>query len=136
MPSIAPRFLNVDVEVESRADLDPLVAAMARGALAIGRYRRSGRHCVRFELNTSPRSPDHGIRAFSTLLERLPPPARRLWRTARRRDFDIGVQGSRRSDPAIIGLCRETVQLAAKLGGRIVITVYAADGRGRRLTSA
>jgi len=136
MASITPRFLNLDVEVASRADLEPLVAAMARGALAIGRYRRGGQHCVRFELNTSPRSPDHGIRAFSSLLERLPAPARKLWRAARRRDFDIGVQGSRRSHPEIIELSRKTVQLAAKLRGRIVITVYAANGLGRRLTRA
>ena len=136
MATLATTFLNVDVEVESRADHDPLVAAMAHGALAIGRYRRGGQHCVRFELNISPRSPDHGIRAFSSLLESLPAPARKLWRAARRRDFDVGVQGSRRSHPEIIELSPETVQLAAKLRGRIVITVYPANGRGRRLTSA
>ncbi len=130
MATVAPRFLNVDVEVESSADLDPLVAVMARGAFHLANYRRGGRHHVRFELATSPRSADHGIRAFAKLLNRLPPKARRLWNAARRRDFDIGIQAPRRSDSAILELSREAVQLASKLRGRILFTVYAAGGKG------
>ena len=130
MATVAPRFLNVDVEVVSTGDLEPLAAAMARGACQLAYYRRGGRHHVRFELDTSPRSADQGIRAFAKLLNRLPPKARRLWNAARRRDFDIGIQAPRHSGSAILELSREAVQLVGKLRGRILFTVSAAGGKG------
>jgi len=136
MPTVRPKFLNVDLEVEGRGDLEPLVVALARGAIHLSNYRLRGRHHVRFELNRSPKDANQGIRGFAKLLRRLPPPARRLWKAARRRDFDIGIEAPRRSDCAILELSSEAVQLASSVGGRIVFTVYAANGERRRLTRA
>lgn len=124
MANARPKFLNVDLEVESAADLEPLVAAMAGGAFDLAKYRRRGRYHVRFELNRTPTNADQAIRAFARLLRRLPPRVRRLWNAARRRDFDIGMDAPDPSDCAMLELSDEAVQLAGMLGARIVFTVY------------
>src|SRR6267142_2076624 len=56
MATVRPDFINVDLSVASRANLEPLVGALARHTLLLASYRLRGRHHVRFELNRQTRS--------------------------------------------------------------------------------
>ena len=55
----------------------------------------------------------------------LPSPARRLWRAAQAREFNVGIQAAEKSRMFELLLRPQTLEAVANLGGRIVITVYA-----------
>ena len=134
--NISSGFLNVDLEVESRAELVPLIQALSASTVVLASFRRGRRYLARFELAVQPRTPAHGIRAFGRLIRRLPARVRRLWNGATRRDLDIGVETSVRRREDNVVLSRKAVQEAAELSARILVTVYQSNGRGRRLTRA
>jgi hypothetical protein len=100
------RFLNVDVDVWSRSDLRPLVAAFGRRILVhyVGAERRQ--HSAHFALASAHgKDADAIIRRLVALIEALPRPARQLWNRARVRDFNIGIQAAS-SRIAISSPCR------------------------------
>src|ERR1700752_3499200 len=85
-------FLNVDLDVDSTSDLQPLVNAFGKKVIVlhIGRIRRT--HGVRLELAKTTKSADATIRTFCALIEALPKAGRDLWIAAKVREFNIGVQ--------------------------------------------
>jgi hypothetical protein len=87
-------FLNVDLDLYSRSNLEPLVAALGKRVIVLyaGRHRRT--YEAHLELNVAPKSADAAIRGFAALIRKLPEEPRKLWDTARTRDFSIGVQAA------------------------------------------
>src|SRR5262245_11257945 len=107
------KFLNVDLEVESDADLAPLVRALAPHAIDLKNQWRGRRHCVTFELNRGPRNAEQGVLRFARALGRSRPAVRRLWRNASRRDFDVGIEAPAGPKPAILALSDTAVEMVA-----------------------
>lgn len=122
MPRI--HFLNVDLDIESRGPLTPLVNALGEHTILLHQGRDRGMHHAAFELRSSHRGPDGIIRGFCTLLERLPETAVAAWRDATTRTFDIGYEcGSRpRSFRSIVRA--GTIRRVAELDAQIVVTIY------------
>ena len=89
----------------------------------MGRVRRT--YEAHLEIAQDPKNADNAIKKFAALINSLPKPARRLWDSAKRRDFSIGVQAATRSEVVDIALEPETVRAAAALNARVVITTYA-----------
>jgi hypothetical protein len=120
-------FLNVDLEVASSFDLQPLVTTLGRNVIVMyaGRDRRTYR--AHFELSRSAKTADAAIRRFCQLVDKLPKKARMLWNTAKVRDFNIGVQAAMQPRSYAIVLAQETVAAASALKARIVFTLYAPD---------
>lgn len=118
------RFSNVDLDVASRTDLAPLIAALEPEAFCLdGRsVRRRGMFFARFELSRQPKNPDAGIRAFVSLVESLPPRVRAVWNGATQRDFNVGVESASRAQEFTV--LAETVMSAGRVGSRISFTVY------------
>jgi hypothetical protein len=116
------RFANVDLDVASRADLAPLIAALAPRAFQLSAFRRRGLNVATFELSRQPRDPDAGIRAFVSLIESLPPTARAVWKGATKRDFNVGVEAAERAQ--VFTVLAETVVRAGRVGASISFTVY------------
>jgi hypothetical protein len=85
-------FLNVDLDIYSKADLQPLVSALGKKVMVlyVGRVRQT--HCALLEVAKITRTADATIRAFGSLIQALPKPERNLWNAAKIRDFNIGVQ--------------------------------------------
>jgi len=119
------RFLNVDVDVWSRSDLRPLVAAFGRKVLVHYVGKQRGENSAHFSLASAHgKSADAIIRRLVALIEALPRPARQLWNRARRRDFNIGIQAGIEPYSHELALQNATLTLAAGVGGRIVVTTY------------
>ena len=116
------RFANVDLDVASRADLAPLVAALAPRAFQLSAFRRRGLNVAIFELTRQPRNPDAGIRAFVSAIQSLPPAARAVWKGATTRDFNVGVEAAERAQ--VFTVRAATVVLAGRVGASITFTVY------------
>jgi len=116
------RFANVDLDVASRADLAPLVSALAPRAFQLSTFRRRGLNVATFELTRQPRNADSGIRAFVSVIQSLPPAARAVWKGATTRDFNVGVEAAARAQ--VFTVLAETVVLAGRVGASISFTVY------------
>jgi hypothetical protein len=122
-------FLNVDLDIYSRSNLQPLITAMGRKIFVLNEGRDGRTYCAHLELARETKSADSTIRAFCALIRALPRAAAELWNTAKIRDFNIGVQAEMQPHSYEIALATETVRAASEVNARIVFTVYAPEAR-------
>ncbi|MGN6109412.1 MAG: hypothetical protein ACTHU0_30170 [Kofleriaceae bacterium] len=137
------QYMNVDLEIGHRRSVDPLVSEL--GSVLFELYR--GRELddldrVHYQISNSRlgHDPSATIRALVRALSRLGPAAQRCWRSARIRDFNIGIQAGLKPHSVELPIERPVVQSIAELGARIVVTVYAPPtkaelARARRLAA-
>src|SRR5262245_32761556 len=92
-PPEGPHFINVDLEVWSTTDLSVFAEAVREKALVLyaGKSRRKDLVALEAKVTRSL-SPEAIIWALLRLIESLPPKARRAWKTAQSRVFDVGYQ--------------------------------------------
>jgi hypothetical protein len=121
-------FLNVDVDVWSRSRLEPLVDALGKRVLVHHVGREGKRHGAHFSLTYSgDKDADQLTRELAILVTKLPREARRLWDQAHSRDFNVGIQAGIKPHSSEIGITPETLELVAKVRGRVVVTTYAVE---------
>jgi hypothetical protein len=123
----ATHFLNVDLDIYSTHDLQPLVKRFGRRVIVlyVGRVRR--KYCAHLEVAKKVKTADSAIRAFCGLIEGLPEPERALWNTATIRSFSVGVKAGEQPDPCDFVIRRKTVRAVSLLGAQIVLTIYAPE---------
>ena len=120
-------FLNVDFDLESSADLQPLITAFGRRVIVLQAGRERRRFVAHLELASAPKTADQAIRRFVKLIEGLPESERQIWDVASVRDFNIGVEAGHEPRAFEIALEAATVTAASSVNARIVLTVYAPD---------
>jgi hypothetical protein len=125
--SSVTHFLNVDLDIYSTHDLQPLINSFGTKVIAlfVGRERR--KFCAHLEVAKTTKSADSTIRTFCALVRGLPRTERDRWNAAKVRDFSIGIQAGRQPNPCDFALEAETVRAVSELSARIVITVYAPE---------
>ena len=116
-------FLNVDLDVKSKADPGSLVEAWHNRVIRMHADRLGRRHWLRLTLARHPKSPTEAIRSFAKLVQRLPRPAAMIWARAAK-EFDIGIQAGfeRRSGEWLLE--PEIIQTVADLGAHVRLTIY------------
>ncbi|MBI1918091.1 MAG: hypothetical protein HYS12_25650 [Planctomycetes bacterium] len=124
MPDI--RYLNVDLDLESRVSLAPIVEAFGEDVVVLHQSACREFFTASFEAAGSGCSGDAegAINDLCLLVENLPDDARRLWDECCTRVFDIGYESgdSPRSFRSI--LHPETVMRVAAVGAAIMVTIY------------
>ena len=86
-------FINVDLEVRSSMDLEPFADAMKAATHTLQCERLdSGEWILVVELADHPASAEVAIVGLLDVIDALPQAPQRLWRGARRRSFDIGIE--------------------------------------------
>ena len=123
------KFLNVDLEIAGRSTLDPLAAELSPRMFALYRGHEGKLDRAHYETRNQHDDAETCIRAMLRVLHRLSPKARRCWRAATVRDFSIGVQSGAKPFLFEVPISAATLADVAKLGGRIVLTVYAPPRR-------
>ena len=125
MTPVRTAFLNVDLELEAKHDLAPLLAALDASVVVLHRRRYRGFYFASMELYEFRRylTPDACIAGFARLVEALPPATRRLWDRATHRHFDVGIEAAHRGIYRALIKAR-TLRRVADLRGEIVLTVY------------
>jgi hypothetical protein len=93
MPAVT-HFLNVDLEVHSPEDLTPLAAGMASATHLLQCERVHDEWVLAVETAGTPASAQDAITGLLDAVLALPDEAARLWRGARRRCFDVGVESA------------------------------------------
>jgi hypothetical protein len=86
----ATTFLNVDLDLYSRSNLQPLVAALGQRVFTLQVGREGQTYSAHLELSREPKT------AGTALIHTLPKAERKLWDTANVRDFNVGVQAAMR----------------------------------------
>ena len=122
---VVPNFCNVDLDVESQFDLTALETELGQNVIVLGPGPVSpGCFLLRLEITPEYKTPDDTICAFCSLLERLSPKAKRAWRSAHKKEFDVGhevVEGQLGSQ---FSLRTETLKRLSALGATLGITFY------------
>jgi hypothetical protein len=120
----ATHFLNVDLEISSQHDLQPLVDALGRKVRVPYVGREHGKYGAKLEVARTTRTADSTVRALCDLIRKLPKPARILWDTAVTRSLSIGVQAGEHPNSHDFVIQAETVRAASAVDSQIVLTVY------------
>lgn len=134
-PRVA-QFLNVDLDVYSRCDLQPLVNSFGKKVIAlyVGHEKRG--YAAHLELaGLQKPSADSTIRAFCTLIRALHKTERELWNGAKSREFCVGVEAGQQPFASDFRIEAQTVKAVAELGAVIVLTVYGPERAKRRSVS-
>jgi hypothetical protein len=118
-------FLNVDLEIFSKSDLKPLVAALAKSVMVhyLGREFRKNKAYLCLA-GRQPETPERGILRYCKLIQKLPPQERAIWDAAKSRSFDIGIVSPKRETYYWSAVGSEAIRAAAEVGAQIAITVY------------
>jgi hypothetical protein len=89
----ATKFLNVDLDIFSTSRLEKFVAAFGNSILVLYVGREGSRYSAHLELGRYfVKDADAGITAMTALVRRLPASARRLWKNAQIKDFNMGFR--------------------------------------------
>ncbi len=122
-------FLNVDLEIVSSRSLEPLAQEMGKAVIVLYSGPGKGRsHLLCLEDSRWSNTPDAAARALCAAVERLSVRGRRLWKQAKRKEFNVGydlIEGARLVQTA---LKRETLKRIVALDATVAFTCY----RGER----
>ena len=124
-PSLVTHCLNVDLDIYSRRDLQPLVDRFGRKVLVLFAGRERGDVSAHLELARRTISADATIRAFCRLVDDLPESERKIWDAAFLRSFSVGVRAESGSPVRDFRIGQGTVTSVSEIGAEIVLTVYA-----------
>ena len=125
------RYLNTDLDIESKTDLGALTDDLSRRKWVVlhsgqhddGVWRASFEH-----LWNSEAGPEQAIVGMLDVIEGLPDHLKSIWTAGQKRDFNIGIQAEQRPHAFGQTLSNELLARLASAGASISITVYAAPG--------
>lgn len=131
------QFLNVDLVLVGSFDRAPLVAAAGKRVFVLqedvpfdGRRR-----AMVLESSTTARSLSGTLSALLRWVDELPPSARRSWKAASRRIFDIGVQSGLQPHETSWTLRNRELAALERAGAEVMVTLYGAKWRDVRSTN-
>jgi len=109
-----PHFLNVDLEIRSKAKLDSIAAEMGARVLVSYCGPEQKRSFLAVESAREHKGPDATIHGLCAVVEALSPVARRIWNRARK-VFDIGYELLPLESSCYFTLRPDTLERVAKL---------------------
>ena len=120
------RFLNVDLEIESSEDLQPLIDDLGENVSVLHHGDNgSGFNFVSFEVKPSgERDVDGIISSFCLYIENLSPEAKLIWDKCYSKKFDAGFQSGDFPRSYQTEIRADTINRISGIGASIVITVY------------
>jgi hypothetical protein len=123
MPAL--QFCNVDLDIESESDLAVLKSELGRHVVALpGGPVNSGSFLLRLETAAQFDDPDDTICGFCSLLEQLSVKGKRSWRSAYKKEFDIGYELIQAQYVSKFSLRAETLKRISALGATLGVTIY------------
>ncbi len=123
-------FLNVDLELGARtaARLAPLVEELSEKLHELFRGPMRGLYRAHYEGSFQAATASATIRRLVRVIDGMSPAAKRAWRAARVRDFNVGVELSPGARAIELAIDADAVKQVAELGARLAFTAY----RGRK----
>ena len=125
--TFAADYINVDLEVRSRTNLQPLADALSRPLFCLHVGGSKGDFLATFENGAGAArtgTADLAIVRLVRAVDSLSPEMKRHWTKARDRVFDIGLAKASGSKPFQLSLTPATVAAVVRLKARIALTFY------------
>jgi hypothetical protein len=119
-----PRFLAVDLDIESKEDLAPLVADLGERAIVLHSGPTEDGNLLSVQSACDTGTPDSAISAICQMIEALSPQGRRYWETATRRTLDVGVEVNSSLSRSALFLNPDSVKRVAAIGATLAFTIY------------
>jgi hypothetical protein len=131
-------YVNVDLDVYATVPLDGFVQALGDEALVlyVGGKRRKYEAHVELASSRMAMSADDTIIGLIRLIRRLPGVHRKIWNSAQRRQFNIGIDAGLEPHGFELRLQHGTLKAITDVRGVVAITVYAPDLSQARLPVA
>ena len=120
-------FLNVDLDIESRCPLTPLINALGDHVIVLHQLATSQVFSASLETPDPADGADATINTLCSLIESLPEDARQSWHACTTRVFNIGYQGGYhpRGEFTFQSLLHPaTIARIAHLGAGVAVTIY------------
>ena len=119
-------YLNVDLEIDSRVDLTPIVEAFGDDAFVMyngewGKFFRASFEVV----NGAGANEDIGY--FCTLIEALDGEAKELWDNSFSKVFDLGFESGDTTQNCRTVLDPSVVARLGAIGATLAVTIYPVD---------
>lgn len=123
-------YINVDLDVYAGMPLDGFVQGLGEDAfvLYVGGERRKYEAHVELAASHNMSADDTIVRLID-LVRGLPRVHRKVWDSAHRREFNIGIQAGIEPHAFELRLQQQTLKAIAGVRAVLVITVYAPDLR-------
>ena len=120
------RFLNVDLEIESAENLQPVIDDLGENVSVLHHGDNgSGFNFVSFEVKPSgERDVDGIILSFCLFIENFSNETKAIWDKCHSKRFDAGFQSGEFPRSYKTEIRADTVERVAKIGASIAITVY------------
>src|SRR5450432_3357145 len=115
-PTNEVRFLNVDLEVRGREDLQWLIAEFGEDVVNLHHGQAQGHFLATFEAGVVHGDPDSLVGYFCNLVDNLPAELRQKWEGLFSKVFDVGYDSGYGSTSWQSDLRPETVAAVAKIG--------------------
>jgi hypothetical protein len=126
-------YTNVDLDVYASVPLNGFVQALGNEAvvLHVGGSRHQYEAHVELAASHMAKSANDTIAGLIRLVRSLPRVQRRIWDSAARREFNIGIEAG--LEPHSFELClrQRTLKAIADVRGVLVVTVYAPERQVR-----
>jgi hypothetical protein len=124
-PAGETRFLNCDLELDSRQDLAALGTHLGDRVLVLfsGLVQKEW-YRLALEPLGDDLDADGCIQQLAALVAGLPPDLRRLWRSCHSRVFDLGFEGGTHALPYVTDLRPTTLRALAEVEAKLRITFY------------
>ena len=118
------KYLNTDLEIESKSDLSKIVDDFGDDVLVLHHGEiRSYQHAS-FSVAGGSTDANTAIDFFCTLVESLPNEVRKTWDECCSRVFDIGYESGKSPQNFRSQIRASTIQRVANIGASIAVTVY------------
>lgn len=118
-------FLNVDLEIESHQNLQPIVEGLGDKVMNLYCGKAQDHYLATFELSdVSAADPDSIISNFCLLIENLEDEGKKLWDSAFAKVFDIGYEAGLQPSSYSSEISPGTIKKISMLGASIRVTIY------------
>jgi hypothetical protein len=121
------QLLNVDLDIYSRSRLEPLARVLEKKLFIHYVGWEKDLYSAHLSLSGFGQSADALILHLAQIIRKLPESAKKLWGSAKSREFNIGIQAGIRPKAYEIVISQKSVGVLAELGGSIVVTTYPAS---------
>jgi hypothetical protein len=118
------RYLNTDLEIESKRDLSRIVEEFGEDVFVLHHGEIRGYQHASFEISGTIAGADETINFFCTLVEALPKEVREIWDGCCSRVLDVGYQSGTSPRNFRSEIRAPTIQRVAEIGVSLVITIY------------
>jgi len=118
-----PKYLNTDLEVDSRRELTPLVEEFGDAVFLMYNGEWGKNYRCSFEVNEHLAHANEAIAFFCMLVETLPKNVRKIWDESLKKAFSIGFE-SGEVEKIEVEIEPPVLERVAKIGAKINIVIY------------